>query len=59
MRGFNEDEIPEFVALSHHYPIEVRFIEFMPFSGNSWEKGKVIPISGMLGGIVKHFEYEK
>jgi len=59
MRGFNEDEIPEFVALSHHYPIEVRFIEFMPFSGNSWEKNKVIPISEMLILVSKHFTCEK
>lgn len=59
MRGFNEEEIPEFIALSHHYPIEVRFIEFMPFSGNSWEKNKVIPISEMLALVSKHFSYEK
>lgn len=59
MRGFNEDEIPEFIALSHHHPIEVRFIEFMPFTGNSWEKNKVIPISEMLSQVSKHFTYEK
>lgn len=59
MRGFNEDEIPEFIALSHHYPIELRFIEFMPFSGNSWEKEKVIPIAEMLSLISQNFTYEK
>lgn len=59
MRGFNEDEIPEFIALSHHYPIELRFIEFMPFTGNSWEKEKVIPVAEMLSLISKHFTLEK
>lgn len=30
MKGFNEDEIPDFLELSRRYPIEVRFIELMP-----------------------------
>lgn len=30
MKGFNDDEIPEFVDLARRYPIEVRFIELMP-----------------------------
>lgn len=30
MRGFNDDEIPEFVDLARRFPIEVRFIELMP-----------------------------
>ncbi|WP_419867999.1 GTP 3',8-cyclase MoaA [Chryseobacterium sp. CT-SW4] len=59
MRGFNEDEIAEFVALSYHYPIEVRFIEFMPFTGNIWEKEKVIPVREMLDLVSDHFTYEK
>lgn len=28
--GFNDDEIPDLVALTQHYPIELRFIELMP-----------------------------
>lgn len=30
MRDFNDDEIPDFVALARRYPVEVRFIELMP-----------------------------
>ena len=30
MKGFNEDEIPDFVDLARRYPLEVRFIELMP-----------------------------
>ncbi len=59
MRAFNEDEIAEFIALSYHYPIEVRFIEFMPFTGNIWEREKVIPVREMLSIVSQHFEYGK
>jgi len=31
MRGFNEDELCDFVEFVKDRPIEVRFIEFMPF----------------------------
>jgi len=34
MKGFNDDEILDFVQLTMQHPFEVRFIELMPFSGN-------------------------
>lgn len=33
MRGLNEDELLEFVSLTETKPLEVRFIEYMPFDG--------------------------
>ncbi len=36
MRGMNDDEIGDFVAWTEHEPVEVRFIEYMPFDGNGW-----------------------
>lgn len=33
MRGLNEDELLDFVALTEKKPVEVRFIEYMPFDG--------------------------
>ncbi len=30
MKGFNDDEIPDFLDFSCRYPVEVRFIELMP-----------------------------
>lgn len=59
MRGLNDNEIPDLVALSHYYPVEVRFIEFMPFSGNAWEKGKVIGTGEMLYHIGERFDFVK
>lgn len=36
IRGFNDDEIVDFVELANALGVHVRFIEFMPFSGNGW-----------------------
>lgn len=33
MRGLNEDELLNFVALTKGLPLDVRFIEYMPFDG--------------------------
>jgi len=35
INGFNEDEVLDFVNLTKNLPLAVRFIEFMPFNGNS------------------------
>lgn len=37
MKGFNEDEIPNFVELSKRYPLEIRFIELMPIGEGTRE----------------------
>lgn len=42
MKGLNSQEIPDFIALTKDRPLHVRFIEFMPFSGNRWHSDKVI-----------------
>lgn len=34
MKGFNDDEIIDFVQLTKEEDVEVRFIELMPFNGN-------------------------
>ncbi|NXA66105.1 MOCS1 protein, partial [Mohoua ochrocephala] len=33
MRGFNEDEVVDFVDFTKDLPLDVRFIEYMPFDG--------------------------
>ncbi|KAF7824472.1 GTP 3',8-cyclase, mitochondrial isoform X1 [Senna tora] len=55
MRGFNDDEICDFVELTRGKPINVRFIEFMPFDGNVWNVKKLVPYSEMLDTAVKRF----
>ncbi|CAI9103240.1 OLC1v1001691C3 [Oldenlandia corymbosa var. corymbosa] len=55
MRGFNDDEISDFVELTRDKPINVRFIEFMPFDGNVWNVKKLVPYAEMLDRVVKQF----
>ncbi|KAL1462466.1 hypothetical protein WDU94_014298 [Cyamophila willieti] len=51
MKNFNDDEILDFVNLTRDRPIDVRFIEYMPFSGNEWNNTKIMPFSDMLSKI--------
>ncbi|OMO61390.1 Cofactor of nitrate reductase and xanthine dehydrogenase [Corchorus capsularis] len=55
MRGFNDDEMCDFVNLTRDKPINVRFIEFMPFDGNVWNVKKLVPYSEMLDTVSKQF----
>lgn len=55
MRGFNDDEICDFVELTREKPINIRFIEFMPFDGNVWNVKKLVPYAEMLDTVVKRF----
>ncbi|XP_038617204.1 molybdenum cofactor biosynthesis protein 1 isoform X3 [Tachyglossus aculeatus] len=51
MRGLNEDELLDFVALSEQLPVDVRFIEYMPFDGNKWNFKKMVSYKEMLDTI--------
>lgn len=48
MRGVNEREIIPFVEMGREQDIEVRFIEYMPFDGNKWSKGKMLSFQEMV-----------
>jgi len=51
MRGLNEREIIPFIEMGREKDIEVRFIEYMPFGGNKWSQGKMLPYQEMLDMI--------
>nr|GEW07585.1 cyclic pyranopterin monophosphate synthase, mitochondrial isoform X1 [Tanacetum cinerariifolium] len=55
MRGFNDDEICDFVELTKDKPINVRFIEFMPFDGNVWNVKKLVSYAEMLDIVGKRY----
>ena len=59
MKGINDKEVSEFITLTQNLPLHVRFIEFMPFSGNRWEQSSVVTIEEMLTTIKKQFSIEK
>lgn len=48
MKGFNEDEVLNFIELSREWPISVRFIEFMPFDGNRWDRQQMVSLKEIL-----------
>ncbi|KAK2062664.1 molybdenum cofactor biosynthesis protein A [Colletotrichum caudatum] len=51
MRGRNDAEIVPFVDMTRDTDVEVRFIEYMPFDGNKWNKGKMLGYAEMLDVI--------
>ncbi|TCI85015.1 GTP 3',8-cyclase MoaA [Tenacibaculum sp. M341] len=55
MKGFNEDEIVDFINLSQKYPISIRFIEFMPFDGNKWDKSKMVSYKEIMNVVRESF----
>lgn len=57
MRDVNTNELCDFVALTKEYPVEVRFIEFMPFAGNHWSREKVFSYKEMLTVIGSEYNY--
>jgi molybdenum cofactor biosynthesis protein A len=42
IKGFNDNEIVDFINLTESLPVSVRFIEFMPFAGNEWDRSKMV-----------------
>ncbi|OAQ98050.1 hypothetical protein LLEC1_04473 [Akanthomyces lecanii] len=51
MRGMNDHEITSFVEMTKEKDLEVRFIEYMPFGGNKWNRGKMVSYKEMLDRI--------
>jgi cyclic pyranopterin phosphate synthase len=48
MKGLNDMEIVDFIEWTKDQPIEVRFIEFMPFAGNRWTSNQVVSLEDIL-----------
>ena len=55
MKGVNDDEIMDFIQLSEKYPLIVRFIEFMPFDGNQWNRQKTVSYQEILQQVNAHY----
>jgi cyclic pyranopterin phosphate synthase len=48
IKGFNENEILDFIGLTKDKNLQIRFIEFMPFDGNNWDKSKLVSQAEIL-----------
>ncbi|KAI8645220.1 molybdopterin cofactor synthesis protein a [Parasitella parasitica] len=51
MRGVNDQEVLNFAAYTNNHPVNVRFIEYMPFDGNRWSRDKLVPFKELIGRI--------
>ena len=58
IKGFNDDEIVQFINLTQNLPITVRFIEFMPFDGNKWDMGKLVSYEKIMEYVNVSFPKE-
>ena len=58
MKGLNDNEINDFIAWTKDIPVEVRFIEFMPFTGNRWTSNKVVTLQEILMEIGTQYEVQ-
>ena len=56
MKGFNDNEITDFVNLTESLPISVRFIEFMPLDGDqNWSQADVVTEQEILSQLSSQF----
>lgn len=51
MRGVNDQEVLNFAAYTKENPVNVRFIEYMPFDGNKWNRNKLVPFKELIERI--------
>ncbi|WP_073082372.1 GTP 3',8-cyclase MoaA [Winogradskyella jejuensis] len=60
IKGFNDNEVIDFIELTKNNKLQIRFIEFMPFDGNKWNMEKLVSLEEILQQVhneydVKHF----
>jgi cyclic pyranopterin phosphate synthase len=57
MKGINDSEILDFIEWTKNTPIHIRFIEFMPFDGNRWNREKVITLQEILDKVKSVYDF--
>lgn len=51
IKGFNDNEILDFIHWTKDKNVQIRFIEFMPFDGNQWNKEKLVSYKEILNTV--------
>jgi len=59
LKNVNEHAIVDFVKWTEKHALDVRFIEFMPFEKNDWNKEKVLNYQSVLSNLEKQFDIIK
>lgn len=55
MKGLNDNEIIDFIELTKDLPLQIRFIEFMPFDGNKWNMEKLVSLEEVLKRVYENY----
>lgn len=55
IKGVNDAEINDFIALTEHQKLAIKFIEFMPFKGNKWDWSKGVSQETILDTVKSRF----
>ncbi len=56
LAGLTRAEILDFVGMARDYPLDVRFLEFMPLCGKEWRPELVMPIAKVRAIVMEHFD---
>lgn len=59
MKDFNDSEIIDFIELTKEQPLQIRFIEFMPFDGNKWNMEKLVSLEEILKQVYAHYDLKQ
>jgi len=60
IKGFNDDEVLDFVSFAAELGIQIRFIEFMPFGEEDlWDSSKIISSAELEAIVRKRYELEE
>jgi cyclic pyranopterin phosphate synthase len=59
MKDLNDREINDFIEWTKDTPVHVRFIEFMPFSGNRWTSNRVITWQQILQVVEEKYAFTR
>lgn len=51
IKGENDHEVEDFIDFTKSNKTTVRFIEFMPFDGNNWDKSKTVKSGEIIKGL--------
>jgi cyclic pyranopterin phosphate synthase len=57
MRDYNDGEINDFIAWTKQNPVQIRFIEFMPFNGNRWTSNKMFSRQEILDEVERAYSF--
>lgn len=57
MSNVNDNEIMDFVEWGKDRPVDLRFIEYMPFPGTQWKEAGLVPYAVMRDRINEHYPF--